>query len=343
MKIKPVFLVCAILFIAVCTASLLLGAEKITLAEFFGLFGSANTQNPPIDPFVRIIVIDIRLVRTCAAFLCGALLGIAGTIFQGLFRNNLADPYMMGVSSGATLGAVFAGFTSASLSALPRFFSGPVPLALCAFLGALLSVYIVYIIASKSKHMSSVTALLLVGAALSAFFSAITSLLLLVRDKELYKIYMWTMGTFNGKTTDDILCILPFAALACILSFIVSRPLDILSSGESSAQSLGLNVRKIRPVIIASGALATASAVAIGGTIGFVGLIAPHIARILFGASQRKLLPASAYIGGMLLLIADIAARTLASPTEIPVGIITALMGAPFFIWLLINKTQARR
>ena len=261
--------------------------------------------------------------------LAGALLAGAGCLFQGFFRNALADPAIMGVSSGAALGAVLVSILL-SMSAIQG--STPFLIQCGAFIGALAAVWAAYLIAGKKRYEPGAVSLLLTGIALSACFSAINSLLLLIHYNELHKMYAWTLGSFNGKTWNDALRLLIPAVLVIPLYFTVAKPLDVLSLGERSASTLGLNTKRAGLAIIAFGSLGTALAVCSGGTIGFIGLIGPHIARLLFGPSHKKLLASSMLLGALLLLVSDIVARTAAAPMEIPVGIITSLMGTPFFL-----------
>ncbi len=307
----PVLLICL-------GAALLFGSEFIPLSTIF------SAQR---DVFADVLLFQIRLPRALLAALIGALLAGSGALFQGLFRNGLAESGIMGVSPGATLGAVLASFTAAYEAR-----------ALFAFFGALIAVLIVYSVAGKAKSLSGGIGLLLAGTAMSSFFSALTSLLILVNTQELHRIYLWTLGSFNGKGWQEALFVLPLAMVSFLLFFVCSRPLDVLSGGELSASSLGLSVSKWRMIIVATASLATAAAVCTVGTIGFIGLIAPHIARILIGPSHARLLGFSMILGSILLLLADIISRTVLSPAEIPVGIITALMGSPFFLFILFKK-----
>ena len=315
-----ILLIITLLFAAVFF-SLALGAERISFASVFNI--------KDYDSFTHILVFKIRAPRTVIAMLAGALLAGAGCLFQGFFRNALADPAIMGVSSGAALGAVLVSILL-SMSAIQG--STPFLIQCGAFIGALAAVWAAYLIAGKKRYEPGAVSLLLTGIALSACFSAINSLLLLIHYNELHKMYAWTLGSFNGKTWNDALRLLIPAVLVIPLYFTVAKPLDVLSLGERSASTLGLNTKRAGLAIIAFGSLGTALAVCSGGTIGFIGLIGPHIARLLFGPSHKKLLASSMLLGALLLLVSDIVARTAAAPMEIPVGIITSLMGTPFFL-----------
>ncbi len=306
---------------------LLFGAEKTNIQNVF----SQNSENT----IEKIIVFNIRLPRMLLAALCGMLLGGAGSVFQGFFRNPLADAGLVGISSGATLGAVLSIF-------IPTFFLSSTllsPIVFFAFTGAMGSAALVYILSFRVSGSHGTVMMLLIGTALSAFLSAIVSILLLLRYQELHQVYVWTLGSFNGRGWDEITLIAIPSVFSIILLFACVRPLDVLSSGEESAQSLGVDIKKTRLLTLAAGSLACACAVSVAGTIGFVGLIAPHIARKLYGHTHKSVLFFGMLWGAILLVISDTLARTIAAPSELPVGIVTALMGVPFFI-VIIQKRR---
>lgn len=290
----------------------------------------------PADPAVRpadvAIVWDLRLARVLLAALVGAGLAGAGAGFQGLFRNPLADPFVIGASGGAALGATLAIVAGGREGGWP---SVAVPPA--AFVGALLAVLLVYVIASSGGG-DSATALLLAGAALSTMLSALVSLLMLLNDRELPEVFAWLLGGFSGRSWGHLALSAPPLLLSLAALRLLARPLDALASGEETARSLGLPLGRARGAIVAAASLATAAGVAAGGIVGFVGLVAPHVARLLVGSSHARLIPASALVGALLLLAADSAARSMIAPLELPVGILTALLGGPFFLWLLHRR-----
>jgi iron complex transport system permease protein len=290
---------------------------------------------PGSDAMEATIVWDIRFGRVLLAALNGAGLAGAGAGLQGLFRNPLADPFVVGASSGAALGATLA--ISAGLSWEVAGF-GPVPLS--AFIGAMLAVALVYSIAEMGG-VTPVIALLLAGAALSTFLGAVVSLLVLLHDQNLYAVFAWLLGGLSGRSWPHLWASMPYMVVGIGGLWLLSRPLDALALGDETAQSLGLPLRWARGAIITTASLATAAAVAAGGTIGFVGLIAPHAARLLVGSNHVRLIPASALLGALLLLLADDVARTIMAPLELPVGIVTAMLGGPFFLYLL--KTRQRQ
>ncbi|HYN88199.1 MAG TPA: iron ABC transporter permease, partial [Ardenticatenaceae bacterium] len=214
---------------------------------------------------------------------------------------------------------------------------GPVPLA--AFVGALAAVALVYAVAEAGGH-TPVVALLLAGAAVSTFLSAVVSLLMLLNDRDLLEVFAWLAGGLGGRSWPHVRASAPYLLAGLFVLTLVARPLDALASGEETAQSLGLPLARARACVVAAATLVAAAAVAAGGIIGFVGLIAPHAARMLFGADHHRVIPASALLGGWLLLLADTGARTVLAPIELPVGVVTALLGGPFFLYLLRSRRQ---
>ncbi len=314
-----------VLLALLCSGALLsLGMGAVTLTPeqvVRALLGS------PLRETGTTIVWNFRVPRVLLVCLCGAALGAAGAGFQGLFRNPLADPSVVGASSGAALGATLALVLGGSNTTV-------VPLSLAGFIGALAAVALVYAFAEVSGF-GSIAALLLAGAAVGTMLSAVSSLLLLVNDQALPQIFGWLLGGFGGRSWDQLQQTVTIAPVGILLLWLMARPLDALLGGEASAQALGLDLRWSRFVIVAAASLATAASVAAAGIIGFVGLIAPHLARPFVGSSHAYLIPASILIGALLLLIADDIARTLMAPLELPVGIFTALLGGPFFLLLL--------
>lgn len=288
----------------------------------------------PLSSLDKNILLNIRIPRTLICVLCGLLLGATGAVFQGFFRNPLADSGIMGVSSGATFGAVLSGFFSFEIA---KVFSA---VTLFAFAGAVFSSLCVYAL-SKFFRDSSGVSLLLSGTAVGTFFSAIASVILLTKQNY-HLFYTWTMGSFNGKTWNDFLLFVFPSVLSLVLLMFTSRELDVLSSGEQSAVSLGLNLKLFKAYVLFSGSLAASCAVCAGGIISFVGLIAPHIVRTLYGPSHRNLIYQSMICGSILLLVSDTIARSVISPSELPVGIITSLIGVPFFIYILVKMQRSK-
>lgn len=289
----------------------------------------------PLDAFQTKILFDLRLPRILLALMVGAALAVAGVLFQGLFRNPLADPYILGTSSGAALGA-----TIAVLSGVNYQFLGLSTRPLLAFIGALLATALVYALGRMGKR-PVLTVMLLAGIAVGAFFSAVTSLLLFFRQEELGKIMFWMMGGFAYARWAEVRIVLPYLGGTFLYSWSLARQLNLLLLGEEKAHQLGLAVGDLQRRIVITASVLVAAAVSVSGAIGFIGMMAPHIVRLLIGPDHRYLLPASALAGGLLLLVADTLARTLLSPVELPVGVLTSFIGGPFFLYLLHKGRSA--
>ncbi|MBR1640117.1 MAG: iron ABC transporter permease [Treponema sp.] len=337
-----------ILFISLML-SLLLGAEALPLGVLLG--GG--------DRFERIIFFDLRLPRSLLVLVTGLLLGGSGAVFQLFFRNPLAEPGIMGISAGATLGAVSAGVLglgagaagvagmatgltggTAGFAALLRLIS---PINLFAFLGALgagaLVTFLAFSRAGRSAGGGSIM-LLICGSALGTLYSSISSMMLLTTNREFHSLYTWILGSFNGRGWKELIFILIPAIASIIIMFSISKPLDLLAGGETSAASLGVEVNRLRLLVLVSGALAVSAGVCAGGTIGFVGLIAPHVVRKLASPRARTLIPFSMIFGAILLLLADTLARIIIIPSELPTGIITSILGVPFFLSLCLTNSR---
>jgi len=286
----------------------------------------------------RIIVYDIRLPRVVLGVLIGAALAVSGAVMQGLFRNPLADPGLVGVSSGAGLGAIV-------VIVLGGTFLGPVlalfgiyTLPLAAFSGGLATTLILYRVATR-RGQTSIATMLLAGIALGAMASAFSGIMVyLADDRQLRDLTFWGLGSLAGATWTKIAAAGPIIALAIIVSPFLARGLNALALGEAAAHHLGIPVQRFKNVAIVSVAAATGASVAVSGGIGFVGIVVPHLLRLLIGPDNRYLLPASALLGASMLLLADAVSRTIVAPAELPIGIITAAVGGPFFLWILLRK-----
>ena len=303
----------------------------------FEVFQSSDKDT--VAQQAKTILFDIRLPRICLAILIGAILAISGAVMQGLFRNPLAAPSLIGVSSGASVGAsaviVLAGAWLQSNTAL-----GLSLVAGGAFIGSFLVTMLVYRL-STSALGTSVTTMLLAGIAVSALAGAVSGLLSYYADNEMLRqISIWQMGNLSTANWQRVLVLAVVAILVLSLFPRESKSLNALLLGESEARHLGIDVQQVKRKLILLTTLGIGTAVAIGGMIGFVGLIVPHIVRLLIGPDHRWLLPASALAGGVLLLLADTIARIIIAPTELPTGILTAILGAPFFIMLLVQKRR---
>lgn len=279
------------------------------------------------------VVLQVRLPRVLSAAFVGIALTISGVVLQGLLRNPMADPYILGISAGASLGASLAIAFGFGFSFLGVLYSIP----LMAFIGALGTILLVYSIASRSSGNSMLT-LLLIGVAMNSFFSAIVSLVKLIGSEALHGIVFWILGSLQVTGWNHLFIVAPLTLIGSVVIFVYCRDLNVLSLGEDQAQQLGVNIDKLKKIMLICASLITAAAVSISGIIGFVGLIIPHITRILVGPDHRVLIPSSALVGAIVLILCDTVARTIMSPAEIPVGIITALLGGPFFIYLLLRK-----
>jgi iron complex transport system permease protein len=281
------------------------------------------------------IVFDVRLPRVILAGLVGAALAVAGATYQGLFRNPLADPYLIGVAQGASLGAI-CGFMLPITWQISTF--GTVPIL--AFIGALLATLVVYLLARVGKTLP-VTTLILSGVALSALLSSISSYLIISSDDQVHGILYWLMGSFSLTQWSEVWIVLPYVAAGTAVILVFSRLLNVMQLDEEQAQQLGVNVEKYKLILLAAATMITAASVSFVGTIGFVGIIVPHAVRLIWGADHRFLLPLSILTGAVFLIFADLVSRTLLAPAEIPIGVITALCGAPFFLYLLRKRRRA--
>lgn len=328
-KIMRPFLTTFFFLIIAILVSLAVGSVFLPLNDIFAVINRSGSE------LATKILWDIRLPRTVLVALTGMALGGSGAAYQGLFRNPLADPFLIGISSGAGLGAVLAmsidwTYSSWGLMAIP----------LAAFISALLTVAVVYFLA-RVGQTTPITNLILSGVAVSAFATSLMSFLMLRSDGELRRAMSWLMGGSTQLGWEFILVILPYLLIGLGVLILSGHTLNLLQFGDEQAQQLGLTVSRSKTIILIMASMATAAAVAFAGIIGFVGLIVPHIMRLWFGSDYRRLVPLSIIGGATALLFSDVIARVLLAPQEIPVGIITSLAGAPFFLWVLRrSKTQ---
>jgi iron complex transport system permease protein len=277
------------------------------------------------------ILWQIRLPRVILAALIGLLLSISGVMLQGILRNPLADPYILGISAGGAVGAAIsivlgAQFVIFGMSSIPA----------TAFIFALIAVLIVYKLAQVGGKTAPET-LILAGVALSAFCAAILALIIIISGS-LQSIYFWLLGSLSSASWGDVLTVIPYAMVGAGVAYFFSKELNALLLGEEMATTLGVDVEKTRLILIGAASLMTAAAVSVSGLIGFVGLVVPHWIRLIIGPNHRLLIPVSALSGMLLMVVADTIARTILSPMEIPIGIIMALVGAPFFLYLLRRR-----
>ncbi|MDI1461872.1 iron ABC transporter permease [Catellatospora sp. KI3] len=285
--------------------------------------------NSGLNPREIAIITEIRLPRAVLGLLVGAMLALAGGCYQGVFRNPLADPYLLGVAAGAGLGATMAiAFDERAL------------LAPAAFLGAAGSVLVTYLLGMAGGRDRSSATLILAGVAVSSFLAAIQTYLLQRNVDTIREVYSWLLGRLSTDGWHEVRLLLPYALLTGVVVLALRRELDVLSVGDDEAAGLGLHPQRSRLILLAAASLGTAAAVAVSGLIGFVGIIVPHVVRLLAGGSYRSILPLSLLFGAAFLTLCDLAARTLIAPGELPIGVVTAFFGAPFFVLVLRTSRQ---
>ena len=307
----------------------LIGFLTLVIVVITPYLGLSEHLAPEVE---RQILFDIRLPRLLLAFIVGAGLSICGLVFQAMFHNPLATPFTLGVASGASLGAALSVFFGVSFSVF-----GFSSTSLFAFLGALITIHFVYSISTLNKGFSLHT-LLLTGVAISFFFSSLILLIQYLNDMpDAYRLIRWLMGNLAIVGYDTIWPLLPFVLLTVAVVFYLSHELNLLTTGDEMALSRGVNVTRIRLILFFVTSLCIGAIVASCGPIGFVGMMVPHICRLLIGQNHRWLVPASCLFGGSFLIVCDTIARLIIAPAEIPVGVITTLLGGPFFLWLLIR------
>ncbi len=287
-----------------------------------------------IDPVAISVVADVRLPRIAGAVLVGGILGVSGAVFQAILLNPLADSYTLGISTGAAFGASLVIVMQLFGLVLPPAISIP----LFAFLGGIGTLILVLYLASGDRRLSS-TSLILAGVIVSAILSAAIGFLKFLADEQVGIIIFWLMGSLSGISWQNVLLLMPAACIGSILAFFFSRDLNIMATGERAASALGVNTVRLRLILLAGCTFMTALAVSVAGIIGFVGLIVPHLLRHLAGPDNRLLIPLSFFAGGILLLIADTITRAVL-PAEVPIGVLTALLGGPFFCILFKRRQQ---
>jgi iron complex transport system permease protein len=326
--IKKPFLTTSLLLAVTVVLSVALGAVTIPLGNVFSiLLNKFPWIELPVEwpAYFGTILWEIRLPHTILVGLTGAALGGSGAAFQGLFRNPLADPYLIGVASGAGMGAILT-------MALP--WAGPYLIPIGAFFGAVSTIFLVYSLARVGK-MVPLTTLILAGVALGSLTAAITSLIILLSDSVIHQALSFLYGGSAVAGWEPIKIAVPYFLTGIIMLSLSGHTLNVLQFGEEQARQLGLSVEKVKIFIILAASLTTAAAVSFSGVIGFVGLVVPHIIRLVWGGNYKKLIPLSILGGAATLLASDLTARIILAPQTIPVGIVTALIGAPFFLWIL--------
>lgn len=323
--------------LAVLILCVSLGSVSVPLGDTVRILTDALFHRVPEQSQSAVILLSVRLPRVLATALVGAALSISGAAMQGLLKNPLADGSTLGVSSGASLGAVLAIAFDLTLPALP--FAGTVSMAI---LFALLSLVLILSLAYRLDRSLSTNTILLIGVIYSMFVSSILSLIITLRSAKLKQITFWTMGSLAGSTYSNVLLLLVTLTVGSAVLLSLSRELNAFSVGEDNARHIGVNVARVKWIVLVAVSALIGVSVSVGGTIGFVGLVTPHMVRLVIGGNHKKLLPASLFSGACFLMLSDLAARTLFSPLELPIGVITSLIGAVVFVFLFANRRKGR-
>jgi iron complex transport system permease protein len=314
-----------VLAVAVGPVSIPLNSVLRTILAHLPLI-DYHTNTPAID---QAIVWDVRLPRVVLAAMVGAMLSAGGAAYQGVFRNSLADPYLLGAAAGAGLGATIAIVAGGS---------GSLVLPAAAFAGAVFAVGLTYGISAAGSGQASGYAIVVAGIAVTAMLTAVQTYLQQQNTDEIRQIYNWLLGSFSVASWSDVRLVLPYLAVSAVVLLAHRRILDVLRVGPDEAGALGIHPERTRLIIVGAATLGTAAAVSVSGLIGFVGVIVPHAVRLTAGASYRIVLPVAMLGGGAFLVLADLLARTVQSPTELPIGVVTASIGAPFFLLILRSR-----
>lgn len=341
---RAVLLALLLVLVFVVLVSADKGAVEINPKQISAIILKVFGVNLPVafTPQQEATLLDIRLPRVCLGLLVGAALGVSGAAMQGLFRNPLADPSLIGISSGAALAATFVVIVGDAVKiSLPftlQLFAFPV----AAFVGALLTTLIVYRLATIAGQ-TAVATLLLAGIAINALAQAFSGFLTFyATDTQIRSLTFWKLGSLGGSNWTSDLIIAPFILIPLAVFPSLGRTLNALLLGDAEAGHLGFDIERAKKLVIVLAALAVGASVAFAGLISFVGLVVPHLLRLMIGADHRALLPGSALLGAILLVAADLIARTAVAPAEMPIGVLTAITGAPFFLWLLLRDRKWR-
>lgn len=336
------YLALSISLIIAAAFSMSLGAVKIPLADVMVILGKkiGFFSNREVDMQFEGVMNIVRIPRVLLGLLVGAALGISGTAIQGIFRNPLAEPGLIGISAGASLMAVIIIVLEISLLTALSNLLGYYLLAFGAFAGAGIAALIVYQI-SRTDGKSNVATMLLAGIAINALAGALTGLITFAADdQQLRNITFWMLGSLGGATWETIMAVFPFIIIPVLLLPRMGKALNAFALGENQAAQLGLRVNVIKRNVVILSTMAVGAAVAVSGIIGFVGLLVPHTIRLLIGVDNKHVLPASAILGALMLTLADMLCRTIIAPVELPIGVITALLGTPLFLYILIKDKK---
>jgi iron complex transport system permease protein len=333
-RARRVLVLLALMLACVSVGSMTVGASGVALFPALGRWLSGEA----LALHERVVLLDIRLPRLLTGILVGAALAVSGAVMQGLFRNPLADPGIVGVGAGAGLGAVLAIVLGAMLPASLAALTGPHLVPIAAFLGGWGSTLVLYRVSTRQGR-TSVATMLLAGIAMGALAGALTGLMVYIADdQQLRDLTFWGLGSLAGASWTKISAAAPIIVLALIAAPALARALNAFTLGEAAAAHLGVPVQRMKNIAILTVAGATGAAVAISGGIGFIGIVVPHLLRLGMGPDHRYLLPAAALLGAALLLGADMIARVIVAPAELPIGIVTAVLGAPVFLWILLKR-----
>jgi len=339
-RVQPVWALGAAVTLVACSLlGILVGAADLSLGS---VLAELVDKVPGVDVSSDLtareaaILWEIRVPRMVLAGLVGGMLAIAGAGYQGVFRNPLADPYLLGVAAGAGLGATLA------IAYLPGATSWPVsPLPIAAFVGALLGVMVTYILGRTTATTSSTATLILAGVAVAAFLTATQTFIQQENSETFREVYAWILGALVTVGWSEVVLILPYVVVSGAALYLYRRLLDVMGVGDEEANSVGVRAARVRLVVVIAATLGTAAAVAVSGLIGFVGIIVPHAVRLVFGSSYRVIVPLSLSFGAAFLILADVVARTVLAPAEVPIGVVTAFFGAPFFLLVLYRARRS--
>ncbi len=334
-RLSPVWVAAGMAAVAAAAlAGLVMGPVALSPVAVLRHVGGLRSS---LEPQQAAIVDQIRLPRVVLGLLVGSTLSLCGASYQGVFRNPLADPYLLGAAAGAGLGVTIVIVGAAEGATTPAL----APLA--AFVGALVAVALAFVLGRAGGARSSTASLILAGVAVASFFTALQTYVQQRNQDTIRQVYSWILGRLSTAGWHEVLLLLPYAVFTWVVLLVHRRILDVLAVGDDEASTLGVHARRSRLIVIVVASLGTAAAVSVSGLIAFVGIIVPHTVRLLAGRSHRVVLPLSLMFGGAFLCLADLLARTLSSPAEIPIGVITAFFGAPFFILVLRSSSRAGR
>jgi iron complex transport system permease protein len=341
-KIVWMYLFCGVFVLCTALLGLLISSVHFSIAVIIDVLSTnllgMTIFSEEIEKTAETIIWEIRFPRVLLALFVGAALSLAGAAFQGLLRNPLADPYTIGVSSGASLGAVIVLYFQITIT-----FLGSYTLPVVAILSGFFTMFIVFAVTHLSNRRLSIETIILAGIIVSSFIGAVNSLIISLSSREdIRQILYWLMGNVGMRGWSHVKLMIPFFLIGALLLLVRSRELNAFALGEESAEHLGVNVQRGKIYILVGASLLTGAAVSVSGSIGFVGLVIPHFIRLLIGPNHRHVLPLSMLAGGGYLILADLVARTIIAPSELPIGVITALIGAPVFALLLIRERVGR-